>query len=134
MRKEYADLPPHQKMVYIKQNVIYIGFTLVPTLIWFGLFLGFIGDILPQLETIQAAHNMTQSTHTQTVEEELELYEYFYLGFLCFGMIGIVLGWTTFGGLIGAWINGRLGLYTDIDLEDRQKKLDEIKKKLEQSK
>jgi len=131
LRKEYSDLSADQKMIYIKQNIISFAITLIPTFVFLGLFLSFITFTVSNIESIEAAHNLTKDTHDETLEYEIDVYDYFYSGFLAFGMLGILIGWIGFGVMIATYVTGKLGLYTDIDLEEKQKQLDEIKRKLE---
>ncbi len=125
MRKEYADLPDKQKIVYYKRGVVYGIFVVLPILILFGSLLGIMMSYTPASTETRA----TNSTQTTPIKQNTGL-DYVLTLFFIISIAGL-LGFTTLGTALGDWVCSKLNLYTDFQLEEAERKVAEIKRALE---
>ena len=126
MRKEYSDLPPEQKLVYIKRQTLVVLFGLIPALVALIILASWVTAFAPAIEE---QNHTTNSTKLQLkVEHDDTLLRVFILGLFAITTLIVAFGLIGFGTAFGNTLADRFKWYTDIELDDAKQYYEKIQK------
>lgn len=128
MRKEYSDLPASQKMNYIKDMVVGICLTLIPIIVMLSGVLIYLDNIIDIYE------DYVLKNSTELDEQQKPEIRNVYIRITMTLTLFAIFGWIFIGSHLSRCVSTKFGWYTDIDLESAQRRVDEIKSKLEKIK
>ena len=144
MNLKYRDLNDKEKLIYIKRFAVIIG-------IYCLLLVGSMGSLFTGLDIISSWNDSMNPKYesetipdkviekntqynTDQLNESRSIIVNAVVLFFMFPLFFAIFGISNFTINIGVWVSEKLNLYTSIDLEIQQEKLDKIKKSLNNSK